>query len=167
VCRHCALTELYPVSSTHSTCHSLFPWPHTLPPRFFSSLLSHPSSVLLFIPFPLACPHNSLFQPSLLWIMPASALPAHIDHLIPSTPTSLYLQVLPPTSISLLIALTPPLPLAIFLFRPTKEATGKPPSISQAEYDNTLLTRMFCHKQVLTPNLVSQWRMRSWVGRKA
>ena len=172
-----ALTDysFRPVSSTFNyvqlVTHSLFPWPHTLPPRL-SSPISHPSSVLLSIPFPLACPHNSLLQPSLPWITLASALLAHIDHPIPSTPTSLYLQILPPMSISLLIALTAFLPLAtlvpIFLFRLPKEVTGKPPSISQAEYDNTLPTRIFCHKRVPTPNLVSQCRtLRSWVGRKA
>jgi len=157
--------------SPPSTCHSRFPWPHA-PSTLLLLPTLPPSSVLLSIPFPLACPHNSLFLPSLLWIIPASVLLARIDHPIPSTPTSLFLQIPPPTSISLLIALTIPLPLAtpvtISLFKLPKEATGKPPSISQAEYDNTLLTRMFWHKRVQTPNLVSQWRMlHLWVGRKA
>ena len=150
-----------------------FPWPHApSTPPLLPALPPFFRPFIHTVPLPLACPHNSLFQPSLPWIIQASALLVHIDHPIPSTPTSLYLQLFPPTSTSLLIALTVLLPLAtavtISLFRLPKEATGKLPSINQAEYDNTLLTRMFCHQRVLTPNLVSQWRMlRLWVGRKA
>lgn len=148
---------------------------HTLPRSLHASPLSHSPTLLpSFYSYP--SPLHALITPSfnrlLLWIIPANALLAHIDHPFPSTPTSLYLQILPLTSITLLIAFTIPLPLVtpftIFLFRLPKEATGKTPSISQTEYDNTPPTRMFCHKRVLTPNLVSQWRMlRSWVGRKA
>jgi hypothetical protein len=165
---HSADRQLLLVSSPFQLVTHCFPG-HTLPrsphaspphsPTLLPSLYSYPS------------PLHALITPSfnrlLPWIIPANALLAHVDHPIPSTP-SLYLQILP------LIAFTIPLPLAtpviISLFRLPKEATGKPPSISQTEYDNTPPTRMFCHKRkrVLTPNLVSQWRMlHSWVGRKA
>lgn len=121
------------------------------------------------IPFSCACPHSSRLKPSLPWIILASARLAHIDRPIPNIPNNLSLQILPlPTSINphplILRIVALPLPListtvvitaTMYLFKPPKEETGVPRSISPAEYDNTLLTRISCHL-VPTPNQASR-----------
>ena len=162
--------RLVQTSFDNLTWTSQLPWPHapstpSLLPPFSLSSFPH-------IPFSCACPHNSHLQPSLPWIILASARLAHVDHRIPNIPNNLSLQVLPlPTSINLhpLIVHTLALPLPLIsttvvitatmcLFKLSKEETGEPLSISPAEYDNTLLTRISCHL-VPTPNLALQWQM--------
>jgi hypothetical protein len=168
---HTTLTTYHLTWPSHS-----FPG-HTLPPRLSSS---HPSSVLSYAPLARACPHSSHLQPSLPWIIRASAHLARIDHLIPNIPNHLWLQLLPlPTSINpqpLIVHSIAPLisktlvtAPTMCLFKVPKEETGELRSINPAEYDNTLLTRMFCPRRLVpTLNLVSQWWMpRSSVERKA
>ena len=140
---------------------SLFPF---LSPSPFPPPLPYPCPVLFFlcIPFTLACTFSPHLQPSLPWIIPASAHLAHLDRPTPSTLINLCLQILPlptPTSLRLIALTVLPVSLTTLvattsLFRTPKEETGEHHSTSPAEYDNTRLTRMSCHKRVQTPNLV-------------
>jgi hypothetical protein len=173
---------------TTQLCHSRSPCPHapstlhlplpfpSLPPSLSLSLSPTLVPSFFCIPFTLACTFSPHLQPSLPWIIPASAHLAHLDRPTPSTLINLCLQILPlPTPISLRLITLTVLPVSlttlvatISLFRTPKEETGEHHSTSPAEYDNTRLTRMSCHNRVQTPNLVLRWSMlRWWGGRKA
>jgi len=153
----------------HFAWSSQFPWPHAP-----STLFLLPSSQPIlpsfsYTSFARACPHSSHLQPSLPWIIPASAPLVHVDHPIPNIPNNLCHQILPPpTSINphrlildtvVLLILMMATTTTMSLFKLLKEETGEPRSISLAEYDNTLPIRISCHQPVPTPKLVSQWPM--------